>query len=415
MKHPFVVVILLSILTASCSPKKSGLVTWDLKRSDYREVIAAEGSVQAVRNANIMGPLDYYGGLTVAYILPEGSRVEAGDTVCILKCDEYTKMLDEKEKALENLNTEMAKLETTSAAALAVLEASLKENSAGMAVNELDSIQMRFAPPVKKRLMELERAKSRVESRKLNKKFLAQKSINETEVRQMKTRIIQAKNELDAMKGRVGELTIKAPTAGILIAPTSNAMVFMIDADGTETQFGGFPKVGASIFPELPLASLPDLSEMEVKCEVPEVDYKRIEKGQKVEVTVDAAANLHTTGVVKTKSLTPKMHYSEQANVKYFEVTVSVDSLHTRMVPGLSARCRILACEVKDTLVVPSLAIFQKDSIKLVYVAEGERFRGVPVETGLANSSQTIISKGLTGKETIALTEPKNGFLIEKK
>jgi hypothetical protein len=415
MKHPFVFAIILPLILISCSPKKAGLVTWDLQRSDYREVIAANGAVQAVRNANIMAPMDLYGNLTVGSMLPEGSRVEAGDTICVLKCDEFTKMLDDREKALENLKIEMLKLGSTNESLLAVLEARLKENIAGMAVNELDSIQMRFAPPVKKKLMELERAKSHVESRKLNKKFVAQKSINETEVRQLKSRIIQAETELDMMKGKVGQLIIKAPAAGILIAPTSNVMVFMIGSDGTETQFGGYPKAGASIYPELPLASLPDLSEMEVKCEVPEVDYKRIEKGQKVELTVDAAANLLTTGLVKTKSLTPKMHYSEQANVKYFEVTVSVDSLHTRMVPGLSARCRILTCEVKDTLVVPSLAIFEKDSIKLVYVAEGERFRGVPVETGLSNSSQTIIAKGLTGKETIALTEPKNGFLIEKK
>jgi len=38
------------------------------------------------------------------------------------------------------------------------------------------------------------------------------------------------------------------------------------------------------------------------------------------------------------------------------------------MKPGLSAFCRIIVDEIKDTIVVPSAAIFTKDSTKIVYI-----------------------------------------------
>jgi hypothetical protein len=46
-----------------------------------------------------------------------------------------------------------------------------------------------------------------------------------------------------------------------------------------------------------------------------------------------------------------------------------------------------------------------------VYVADGEQFIPVTVETGLSNSSNSIISKGLAGNETIALSEPPHNII----
>ena len=177
-------------------------------------------------------------------------------------------------------------------------------------------------------------------------------------------------------------------------------------------EMGGYPKPGGMLFPELPLMTIPDLTEMQVKAEVQEVDYKRIEQGQKVTIMVDASNGIQTTGLVKLKPMAPKIKYiSEQVQYKYYEIIISVDSCHNRMPPGLSARCNIMINEVKDTVVVPTIAIFDRDSMKVVYVADGESFIAAKVETGLSNSSRTIITSGLKGKETIALAEPPQKFI----
>ena len=418
MKKFFVTAIFLSIFLFSCTQKKIGLVTMDLSRTDYREVITAPGTIKAVNSVTIMPPQDNFGSLTVGWVKPEGSQVKPGDTICIMKSDETMQMLDEQVRNLETLKADYTKLEADNALNLAMLDAQVKENLAGMSINQLDSIQMRFAPPVKKRLMALELEKAHVQEGKLQKKYKAEKAIDETEIRQLKSRIIQAENLVQMMQEKVKELIILAPSAGILSAAEQTGRVMISFGDGMDPiELGGYPKPGAGMFmSEIPLMSIPDLTEMQIKAEVQEVDYKRIEQGQKVTIIVDAVKGLQTTGSVKVKPMAPKMKYiSEQLQYKYYEITVSVDSCHTRMPPGLSARCNIMINEVKDTVVVPTIAIFERDSMKVVYVADGENFIPSKVETGLSNSSQTIITKGLEGKETIALAEPPQKYIKKQK
>ncbi len=417
MKNFFVAAISLSIFLGSCTQKKPLLVTYDVHKSDYVEKIAVTGTLKAVNSYNIMAPHGYMGSLTVGWVKPEGSKVEPGDTICIMKCPELMQQLDEQERNLKTQKAEYEKLVSDNALKISMLEASLKENLAGMSINQLDSIQMLYAPPLKKRLMALGLEKARVEEKKLQKKFLAEQAISKTEIRQMKSRILQAENQLESMQEKVRQLTITAPVVGVLSAAETQGMIMVSFGDGGDPiEMGGYPKPGGMLFSELPLMAVPDLSAMQVKIEVPEVDYKRIEKGQKVDIIIYSAGDLKTSGSVVSKSLAPKYrYYSREGKEKYFEAVISVDSVSAALRPGFSAGCTILVNNIKDTLVVPSLAIFEKDSSKVVYVAEGSKFRPVPVETGLYNSSQTIISKGLTGKETIALVEPPHNYILKPK
>ena len=132
-------------------------------------------------------------------------------------------------------------------------------------------------------------------------------------------------------------------------------------------------------------------------------------------MTVDAAEKLVTTGKVNRKNLigrTAQM-YSE-SKVKFYEVIIDVDSCHSRMKPGLSASCEITLTEAKDTLFVPTLAIFERDSAKVVYVMKKQSFVPVTVQTGLSGNSYTIITGGLKGDEIIALSEPPDRLIFRE-
>jgi hypothetical protein len=379
---------------------------------DYSEVISASGTIAAVNMVNIMAPMSNYGSMSVAWIIPEGTRVVKDDTVCILECSPLMIILEQQQTNLKSLLADLTKLEAENELNRALLEARVKENKASMALSELDSLQMRYAPAIKRQLMALQLEQSRIEERKLQKKFQAEKKIDETEVRQLKSRISQAETLVKMLDDQVKAMTIMAPADGMTARAQGAYMMYM---DGEIVQGGGYLKIGSRVARRMPLMTLPDLSAVQVAVEVQEVDYKRIQNGQKAEILVDAANGLKTTGSVKLKSLAGKMDYTENSQMKKYEVILSVDSLHLQMPPGLSARCDIFINRVKDTVVVPTLAIFERDSLKVVYVADNEGFSPVPVVTGLNNTSQTIISKGLNGKETIALVEPPMNYIHKAK
>jgi multidrug efflux pump subunit AcrA (membrane-fusion protein) len=289
----------------------------------------------------------------------------------------------------------------------------VKENKAGMAINELDSVQLRFAPPVKQKLMALELERARIEEKKLQKKYEAEKKIAESDVRQLKSRISQAENQVQTYQEQMKSLVILAPKTGIVKKSEMQGIMLISFGEGDAMEIGGYPKAGAMVFPQMTMMEIPELDEMQVAVKVQEIDFKRIEKGQKVEITVGAKDNLRTTGSVKVKSLASRSDYDSK--IKWYDVIVSVDSCHLQMPPGLSAACDIFINRVRDTVVVPTVAVFDKDSLKIVYVEDGDKFEPVTVETGLTNSSKTIITKGLIGTETISLMEPPQNLIKKTK
>jgi hypothetical protein len=274
-----------------------------------------------------------------------------------------------------------------------------------MEITMLDSVQLKFAPEVKQKLITLEMEKVMIEKMKLEKKLAAQKKISNTEISQIVSRIAMQKNQIQMYQSQINSLFIISPSDGFVM----HAEMPSLYAPGGST-VGGKIEEGSKVFSSMPLLQIPDISKMQVSVEVPEADYKRINNDQKVEIKIESVSNLETTGKIIRKSLATK-NRDEKSQIKSYEVIISVDSCDSRMKPGLGASCRIIINEVKDTLVVPSAAIFTKDSTKIVYVAKDHKFIPVTIETSVTNSSESIVSKGLKGDEIIALMEPPY-FLI---
>ncbi|MDD4645445.1 MAG: hypothetical protein PHY99_05615, partial [Bacteroidales bacterium] len=397
MKHIFICAILLVLFCTSCKKTPQvNVVTYDLKKGDFTEKVYASGTIEAVNVICISSPRVYANELTVKKLVPNGTYVKKGDTVCILESKdllEYNEMFSEQ---LKTAKSNLEKLEADNALNMSMLMAQVEKNEAQMSISQLDSIQMKFAPPAKQKILALELQKSKIERDKLKKKLEAQKSIDQSEIQQMKSRIIQNENRANMIADQIKSLTILAPRDG-MIAPTETRTMMIMSSEGSGT-FGGEVKEGSKLYSEMPIVNLPDLNEVQISVEVPENDYKRIEKDQRVSILVDAADKLTTTGVVRMKSMAGNMSSSE-TKIKTYKVIVSVDSCHLRMTPGLSAECEILIKQVKDTVVIPTLAIYVRDSLKTVYVYNGVDFKPVSIETGLSNSSETIVTKGLTGTE----------------
>jgi HlyD family secretion protein len=409
VKHIFISIILLAFTLSGCTKKKPIIITYDLKRSDYLETIDASGTIQPVNMVNLVAPRVNVSGLTVVYLAEDGAHVKKGDTICIIGAPELDNIIESFKTELEKLEGDLKKLEADNSMQLSMLNAQVETNNAQMAITMLDSVQMKFAPVVKQRLIALEMEKANIEKTKLRKKLIAQKRIDNSEVMQLRSRISMQKGRIDMYQNQAKSLKLAAPCDGVVMHYVAPEMRFL-SSSGAGT-FGGKIEEGSSVFANMTVLQIPDMKEMQVSVDVPEVDFKRIKEGQKAFITVDAVTDLHTTGKVKRKTLGGS-NPREQTAIKTYQVVLSIDSCHSRINPGLSAMCRIIVDQVRDTIVVPAGAIFIRDSSKIIYVADGEKFIPVIVETGFSNISRTIISKGLAGDETIALMEPPHNLIV---
>jgi multidrug resistance efflux pump len=415
MKVVLFISLLFSIWLLSCIDNKGNrVITFQLSKSDYIEKISVKGTVKAVVNVPVMPPRRTYGQMTIIRLAADGAFVKKGDTICVLSEPALESMYREILTTIETLEAELKKTVADNKLNIALLEANLATSEARLKISSLDSLQMKFATEVKRKLLELEMRKVMIEKQKTERKLAATKMIGETEIRQKRARIIQEKTKAGTYADQINEMTITAQRDGVVMRTESPAISIM-STQGTGT-FGGPMKEGSVLLFNSAVLQFPDLSKMEVSADVAEADFRKIEKGQKVIIAVDAARKLVTTGKVNRKSLASSaaQRYS-RSKVKSYEVIIDVDSCHSKMKPGLSADCEIILKEARDTLFVPTLAIFERDSAKVVYVAGKKDFIPIKVETGLSGSSYTIITGGLKGDETIALSEPPNSLIIPQK
>jgi len=407
--------LLFIICLFSCTGKKdNGIITFQLSKSDYVEKINVAGTVQAVINTPVMPPRNQIGQMTIVRLVQDGAFVKKGDTLCVLSSPEVESRYREILTSIETLEAGLKKAEADIRLNTALLEAQLATSEAQLKISSLDSLQMKYATEVNQKLLELEMKKSLIEKQKTERKLAATKTIGETDIRQKRTSIMQEKMRAQTFADQISAMTVVAQRDGIVMR-TESPRIMVSGSTGTGS-FGGPVREGSVILLITPILQFPDLSRMQISADVAEADFRKIEKGQKAFITVDAAEKLVTTGKINRKSLSSSVaqRYSG-SKVKSYEVIIDVDSCHSKMKPGLSANCEIIIKEEKDTLFVPTIAIYERDSSKIVYVKGKKEFVPVKVETGTSGSSFTIITGGLKGDETIALTEPPNSLIVYEK
>ncbi|MEA1876567.1 MAG: hypothetical protein U9N86_06850 [Bacteroidota bacterium] len=397
-----------------CKSKQPDFFTYELRTRSFVEKIHGTGTLESAKNFTIVAPAVMGSSIKVASLAPEGTLVQKGDTVCTLNAPDIQGYYDRYDDELMAARADLVKQEAKNAVQLSLLNAQILMNKARMEITQLDSVQIKFAPPVQKRIMELEQEKNDITKKKLVKKLEAERKINEQTVRAIKSQIIQKEQLVQRFQDQLDMLIITAPKSGMLIYASSPMVMFMDGSGNIGSSGGDKIKIGSIVRRRMPLIELPDLENMQVKLMVQEGDFKRIEEGQQVVIQPDALDKFITTGTIAKKSLaSQKLAY--KFKVKSYTVIIDIDSLDNMMLPGLSANCEIIVHDIQDTIVVPSISIFEKDSIKVVYVSKGEYFVPEPVETGLINSALTIISAGLTGNETIALMEPPMKYVQKLK
>ena len=319
------------VCLVACNGKiDNNILTYRLKRSDYSDKINVTGTVQAVVSTPVMSPASTFGQMTIVKLAPDGSLVKKGDTLCVLTVPELSSRYKEILISIETLEAELKKSEADNNMNIALLEAQLETSKAQMMISSLDSLQMKFASGVQSELLELEIKKSHIEKQKTERKLAATRLIGENDIRQKKARIIQEKMKAQNYADQIASMTLIAQRDGIVTRTQSPR--FMISSPTGTGSFGGPVREGSVIFlSSTPILQFPDLSRMQISADVAEADFRNIEKGQKVYITVNTVEKLMTTGKINRKSLSGSMaqRYSG-SKVKSFEVIIDVDSCQDR-------------------------------------------------------------------------------------
>lgn len=382
------------ILVPSCAPEAGNdISTHTVTRKNFESTIRVQGFVEPVNVTSVVCPRGVDG--IVEWLVEEGTHVEQGDTLCIIDFPTLETNYDQMLTRLEEAKTTLARTAADLAMQYAILEAQVRSNEAESEIARMDSLELAYSTPNQRKIRELQLESALINKVRYEKKLEALKVIQASEIRTREIEIQQLTVQVQTAKEMLDKLTVTAPKAGLVVLPTA-------------WMTGEKLTLGDNVWTNHPIATLPEMNLMKVKITASETDYRQISMSDSVVYRFDAMPDNPAWGKITNRAYQGQP-VKRGSQVKTFEIEGSIDSVGVMPEPGYSADCNVIMEELKDVIVVPQIALFDQDSVKVVYVREGRRrnsWEMRQVRTGLASATESVIEQGLDEGETVALMRP---------
>lgn len=389
---------MIGIVFVSCSSEQEGKHTlYTVQRGAFDDVLQVEGFTESMGSISLTCPPNVDG--TIEYLIESGTMVKKGDTLCIIEDVSIEERYDDWQLSLENSYADLEATKANARMELALLEAQVKTNDAETLIAGLDSIQLLYLSPTERRIKELQMEQAAIRRARLTKQLDAQKVILQADIKKIESQISQRERRLESQRKLLESLIIRAPKDGLAIRARRWSW-------SSETW-----NIGDNVWNGRAVVTMPAIDSVKVLIYAQETEYKRIEVGDSVEYTFDAMPNNRAWGRI-TRLSPMGLKRTEGSEVKTFEVEASVDSLLQPLDPGLSVNCRIFLQHVPDTLVIPTVCVYQRDSMNVVYVRKGKKYEEREVQLSITTPRSSVVAGGVGEGEQITLIKPDDKHIL---
>jgi len=168
---------------------------------------------------------------------------------------------------------------------------------------------------------------------------------------------------------------------------------------------------GATVRERQAIITIPDMTRMSVKVKIHETYIKKIKKGEKVRITVDAFPDTILDGEVSKVGVLPdSQNRWMNPDLKVYVTTITIDGTYDWIKPGMSAKVEILVDHLNDVVYVPIQSIAPSEGKQVCYVVHGLKLDKREVEIGQFNDEFIEIKKGLKEGEKVLLRPPESGL-----
>jgi HlyD family secretion protein len=167
---------------------------------------------------------------------------------------------------------------------------------------------------------------------------------------------------------------------------------------------------GATVRERQAIITIPDMTRMSVKVKIHESYIKKIKKGQKVHITVDAFPDTVMDGeVTKVGVLPDSQNRWMNPDLKVYLTTITINGTYDWIKPGMSAKVEILVAHLNDVVYVPIQAVTPSEGKQICYLLRGLKPDKREVEVGQFNEEFIEVKNGLKEGDSVLLRPPDSG------
>lgn len=382
---------------AGCGNKQNAKVifTATLREGPFTESISESGTLEAVNAVDVSTP-DISRNFTLIWVVDEGAMVSQGQKIAVFDTADAErdlqsmrdKILDKKDEIENVLAKQRDELTDASNAIQAAKDA--------LEMEGINQRSLEFASDVDKRAGEIKIRSKKEDVGKAERRMATLKLEHQRLMRQKQAELRRLNEDRQGKEEEITACTVYAPRGGLIVYRTRNPW--------TKDKI----RAGDSLRRNQNFLLIPDLSKMQVRMEVNEVDIHRMRTGMACDIVLDAVPDHPFTGdVIKIG----KLAYPKPSNndIMVFEVIAVIrESMPELLRPGMSAKVAVVISRVARATYLPIDALYSVSGTKAqVFTLEGSAAKGSTVGLGVRNEDYAVVETTMPKSTVFLLYHPE--------
>jgi len=375
---------------------KADLPVASARKGEFQVIVRCRGELVSGRSVQLVAPMNVP-GMVIAWQAPPNSEVKEGDIVIRFDSSLAKQQLLEKQAALQQaqatLDQSVAQARITAeqdrldlASAHVDLEKAKLEVTKQELVSPLQGEESKIDLGLSEEKLRVQEA-----TNNLHQTSDAQKIASATRLRD------KAQQDIDVTNERLSRMEMHAPSNGVVVY-TNNYSQGWINAKPF--------KVGDSVWPNSVVAEIPDLSTLQMKAKLEEIDRGRIAPDQDARILVDSFPEKPFAG--KVMAISPLVEQGfDWPPTRNFRAFVRFIYRDPRLRPAMNSQVDIIVERIPSAISVPASAVFTRQGRPMVYVAEKNAWLPHEVEI-LARNPDEVAIKGIAEGTKVSLVEPED-------
>lgn len=394
---PVFIVVLALIIFLTQTGSGPAVASTEVNYGKFVIKVIEAGEVTSINSATVSAPR-IRGRLQIVWLIKDGSNVKKGDVLVEFDKEELQqemlKSLSDLKIAQNEINKKLADIESQRITSRIELDNTKLQYEEAL-------LETKKAEMIAKIEAEKNRLRYEQADRKYNETLKKMESLgqsNEADLNVLHEKKAKAEADYKIAKRSLEEMTRLAPKDGLVVLKE----IWKGSAGMSKVQEGDTVWTGVQIL------EIPDLSAMEVKVYLNEVDVGKVKPEQEAIIRIDSFPDKIFNGKVeRVASIGTKKDWD--AKIKTFETVVSLNEIDPRMRPGMTCMVDIITEEIPDALSIPIESVFEKEGKTIAYVMGSRSPKRREVTLGKRNNTHIVVTQGLSPGDKIALRDPFAG------
>ncbi|MBU0679641.1 MAG: efflux RND transporter periplasmic adaptor subunit [Verrucomicrobia bacterium] len=357
-----------------------------------------DGAIEARSQKSVMS--QFRGHATIVDLVPDAAHVSAGDILVkfdasqverdLVKIQQEYELADQEFLSLTKARLPMEKseleLQALDTRAACEAEKQYLQDSISLMAEDLVSEQ-----EVERQRVKTQQLEKKLETYELKLK-LTKEHYHPAEVEKARARLASLKQQLDYAQEQFDSCVVTAPADGIVVHKPLHV--------GGEWRK---VRVGDGVYRSQPFMYIPDMSDLLVRCFVPEPELSKVEEGRECIVTPLSYPDLQLKAHVEKVGLGAEFKPGTWGGQKYFPIIVTLDDIDERLRTDMTVKVKVFVYENDHVLLVPRSAIEWKNGLPYCTVRKGRHEEERELTLGQANLTDFEVKEGLTSGEFVVI------------